>query len=314
MGEALDFFTDAQQIALARLCDGNFRAAWVQSLEESYIPPAIVNGVKTAGLWQLMLGTLLLGNVIWLIILGLYACCSQCAHIANNENDDTGPQLCAFVLANLGWEGLSPLIHENERNTIIYDADGIMVDPQLTQLIMEREKEEGEIGRKFVKAMWKSFSLVLFEAVPELYFQTSLFSLTFDETESHKFQLFSLALSSVSVLRSVVPAFQTVKLGTSQHKPGLFYFSGFMVLHGVCTDLKHKELSAKSKACKVVCFFVTLVLWTLPTIGLLVFLVGVVFLCWCRVYMTMRVCSSHIWNLTSGCVSLPNVNVTRVVS
>merc|ERR1711963_565303 len=83
------------------------------------------------------------------------------------------------------------------------------------------------------KALWKGVSIVLFEAMPELYFQTSLFSLTFrEDDETHAFQLFSLALSSVSICRCIAPAFQRVPdseaSGSYFKQTGAWWATGLM--------------------------------------------------------------------------------------
>eukprot|EP00929_Paragymnodinium_shiwhaense_P031908 TRINITY_DN17775_c0_g1_i1.p1 TRINITY_DN17775_c0_g1~~TRINITY_DN17775_c0_g1_i1.p1 ORF type:complete len:156 (-),score=12.41 TRINITY_DN17775_c0_g1_i1:124-531(-) len=115
------------------------------------------------------------------------------------------------------------------------------------------------------KSVLRIPSVSLFETLPGLYLQTSLFSLTFDHTSENakRKQLLSLALGAAALLKNV--------------------WEGMVILRkdrcGPGSDIMMAVLA-------------------LPMLMILC----VVATCSARVYFSY-VCDSHVWNLTSGCVS-----------
>eukprot|EP00929_Paragymnodinium_shiwhaense_P077120 TRINITY_DN39698_c0_g1_i2.p1 TRINITY_DN39698_c0_g1~~TRINITY_DN39698_c0_g1_i2.p1 ORF type:complete len:234 (+),score=24.51 TRINITY_DN39698_c0_g1_i2:628-1329(+) len=115
-----------------------------------------------------------------------------------------------------------------------------------------------------VKSVLRLASVSLFETLPGVYLQTSLFSLTFDHTSEktkHK-QLLSLALGAGALFKNVVDG----------------------VEHPV---RNRKTVRAQGVAVVLLPFLM---------------IVGSLAVCTARVYFSYA-CPSHIWNLTSGCVS-----------
>eukprot|EP00928_Gymnodinium_smaydae_P088874 TRINITY_DN72914_c0_g1_i1.p1 TRINITY_DN72914_c0_g1~~TRINITY_DN72914_c0_g1_i1.p1 ORF type:complete len:401 (-),score=21.81 TRINITY_DN72914_c0_g1_i1:267-1469(-) len=114
----------------------------------------------------------------------------------------------------------------------------------------------------------------LFETLPHFYLQTMLFSLTFAHTsDNSKYkQLVSLALGAGAIVKEVASLLPVV------------------VELGRCFGNSYNDW----------CGFVILgSIFALP----LCFAVGLVVVCFVRLYFSY-ICSDHVWNLTSGCVSL----------
>lgn len=114
----------------------------------------------------------------------------------------------------------------------------------------------------------------LFENVPGVYLQTSLFGLTFDSTDDKTKikQLVSLALSGVGMLKMAVETLILIRKKVSPPQNWSEIFSGRIIMTTLCL--------AYCVASIVLAIICTLRIWF------------------------SYVCESHLWNVTSGCVDL----------
>ena len=132
----------------------------------------------------------------------------------------------------------------------------------------------GDDEKRYVPELLRGVFVGLLENVPQIYLSTSMFALTFKDTDTgtKALQLCSLTLSTLSLLD--------------------LCFKGVLGLVAVYRA-RTRELGSLDY-----CFALSFAL--LPF--------TIVPLCAARVYHAFQ-CDSHLWNLTTGCVEVPQPNL-----
>ena len=139
---------------------------------------------------------------------------------------------------------------------------------------MWKGDSSGEDDGAFFRSLARAFGVGLLETVPQLYLTTSLFGLAFEysNTDMKAFQLMSLGLSALSILKLV------------------FSFFDIEVMKEIANHLRNGRYGD--------CAFGFCLFFSFPTVAF-----TILSICAARVYHAYQ-CESHLWNFTTGCVEV----------